>query len=84
MYNYYVIEIQTHSDGTSGNLVTGFEDKDTSEDAYMAARASANDSPIHCHTVMWINKEGKYMEEPKCYHHNEPLPEEPEGEPSEP
>ena len=76
MNNYYVIEIQTHSDGTSGNIVTGFEDKNTSEDAFMAARAAANDSTVACHTVMWINKEGQHMEPPKCYHHNEPVPEE--------
>ena len=27
MNNYYVIEIQTNADGTSGNIVTGFQDK---------------------------------------------------------
>jgi len=77
MNNYYVIEIQSHSDGTSGNLVTGFPDKLTSEDAWMAARAAANDSTVACHTIMWINKEGQHMdkESPKCYHHNEPVPE---------
>lgn len=80
MNNFYVIELQTHSDGTSGNLVTGYPDKLTSEDAWMAARAAANDSTVACHTVMWINKEGEHMdkESPKCYHHNEPLPEQTE------
>lgn len=78
MKEYYVIEIQSHSDGTSGNIIIGYEDKNTSEDAWMAARAAANDSTVACHTVMWINKEGQHMdkESPKCYHHNEPLPEE--------
>ena len=80
MYNYYVIEIQTHSDETSGNIVTGYADKDTAEDAFMAARAAANDSTVACHTVMFINKEGQHMdkESPKCYHHYEPLPEQTE------
>ena len=76
MNNYYVIEIQTHSDGTSGNIVTGYPDKNTSEDAFMSARASANDSTVFCHTVMWITKEGQHVEPPKCYHHAEPIPEE--------
>ena len=44
MYNYYVIEIQTNQD-SSANLVTGFVDKDTAEDAFcqavMAARKGA-------------------------------------------
>ena len=76
MKNYYVIEIQTHRDGTSGNIITGFEDKNTSEDAFMQTRAAANDSTVYCHTVMWINKEGQYMEQPKCYHHDEPIQDE--------
>lgn len=74
MNNYYVIEIQTHSDGTSGNIVTGYPDKNTSEDAFMAARAAANDSTVHCHTIMWVDKEGRNVEPSKCYHHAEPVP----------
>ena len=69
MNNYYVIEIQTNADGTSGNIVTGFQDKNTSEDAFMAARAAANDSQVMIHTIMWIDNRGRNMEEPKCYIH---------------
>lgn len=75
MNNFYVIEIQTHSDETSGNLVTGFPDKLTSEDAFLQAKAAANDSSVYCHTVMWVTKEGEFVEPPKCYHHAEPVPE---------
>lgn len=75
MNNFYVIEIQTHSDETSGNLVTGFPDKLTSEDAFLQAKAAANDSSVYCHTVMWVTKEGTFVEPPKCYHHAEPVPE---------
>ena len=76
MNNYYVIEIQTHSDGTSGNIVTGYADKLTAEDAFHTAITFANDSTIACHTLMFIDKEGRNVEPPKCYHHNEPIPEE--------
>lgn len=69
MNNYYVIEIQTNADGTSGNLVTGFEDKLVAEDAFMQARAAANDSQVMIHTIMWIDNRGRNMEEPKCYIH---------------
>ena len=75
MLNFYVIEIQTHSDGTSGNIVTGYPDKLTSEDAFLYAKAAANDSSVYCHTVMWVTKEGQHVEPPKCYHHAEPVPE---------
>ena len=81
MYNYYVIEIQTNHDGTSGNFVTGFEDKDTSEDAFLQTRAAANDSSVMIHTVMWIDNKGNNMEKPACYIHPAVLPPsvEPEG-----
>ena len=46
MNNYYVIEIQTHSNGTSGNIVTGYPDRNTSEDAFMAARAAITASGV--------------------------------------
>lgn len=32
--NFYVIEIQTNSDGTSGNIITGYDDKLVAEDAF--------------------------------------------------
>ena len=69
MNNYYVIEIQTNADGTSGNIVTGFQDKLVAEDAFMQARAAANDSTVMIHTIMWIDNRGRNMEEPKCYVH---------------
>ena len=80
MKNYYVIEIQSHSDGTSGNIVTGYEDKLTAEDAFHTAITFANDSTVHCHTLMFIDKEGRNIESTKCYHHAEPVPEEPEAQ----
>ena len=74
MYNFYVIEIQTHADGTSGNFVWGFADKNDAEDKFLAVRSAANDSTVYCHTVVYINKEGQHMEPPKCYHHAEEVP----------
>ena len=74
MNNYYVIEIQSHSNDTSGNIVTGYADKLAAEDAFHTAITFANDSTVACHTVMWIDKEGRIMEPTKCYHHAEPIP----------
>ena len=74
MYNYYVIEIQTHSNGTAGNLVTGFEDKLTAEDAFCQARAAANDSTVMIHTVLWIDKNGNTIEKVSYTHPGENAP----------
>lgn len=73
MYNYYVIEIQTNQD-SSANLVTGFNDKDTAEDAFCQAVIAANDSQVLVHTIIWVDKRGKYVEPPKSYTHQAQTP----------
>lgn len=60
--NYYVIEIQTNADGTSGNIITGYADKLTAEDAFCTARAAANDSAVLIHTILWIDNKGNTIE----------------------
>ena len=72
MKNYYVIEIQTNADGTSGNIVIGYEDKDEAEQAYLTTRAAAARSSVLLHAVMWIDKYGNTLEK-KHYVH--PVPE---------
>ena len=79
MNNYYVIEIQTNADRTSGNIVTGYADKLTAEDAFHLAIISANDSTVMIHTLLFIDNRGRNMEEPKCYIHPvQPQPEQTE------
>ena len=68
MKNYYIIEIQTNHDGTSGNLITGYDDKLTSEDAFCQARAAANDSQVLIHTVLWIDNKGNTIEKVSYTH----------------
>lgn len=74
MYNYYVIEIQTNADGTSGNIVTGYADKLTAEDAFHTLITYINDSQVLVHTAMFIDKYGKHVEQPKSYTHPVELP----------
>lgn len=79
MYNYYVIEIQTNADGTSGNFFFGYADKGDSEDKFLALRQFARVSTVHIHTILWIDKMGSTIDK-KVYIH--PIPEpEPEEEP---
>ena len=73
MYNYYVIEIQTNQDSSS-NLVTGFNDRGTAEDAFCQAVMAANDSQVLIHTIMWIDNRGRNVEPPKSYTHPAPEP----------
>ena len=75
MYNYYVIELQTNADGTSGHFVWGYADKNEAEDKFLTVRTFANDSSVLKHTVMFIDTSGKNVEEPVCYIH--PVPETP-------
>lgn len=75
MYNYYVIEIQTNADGTSGNFVWGYADQLEAEDKFLTARTLANDSSVWVHTIMFIDKFGKNVQDPVCYKHPVPAPE---------
>ena len=75
MYSYYVIEIQTNSDGTSGNFIWGYADMLEAEDKFLDVRKSANDSNVMIHTVMFITNRGVNVEKPVCYVH--PVEQEP-------
>ena len=74
MNNYYVIEIQTNADNTSGNFIFGFADKVAAEDKFIALRGYARQSDVHIHTVLWIDRLGNTMEK-KSYIHPIPEPE---------
>ena len=73
MNNYYVIEIQTHANGTAGNIITGFVDRLVAEDAFCQARSAANDSTVMIHTVMWIDNRGNTIEKVSYTHPGESI-----------
>ena len=77
---YYVIEIQTNHDGTSGNFVFGFADKTAAEDKFLALRQYANQSSVMVHTIMFINNRGGNVQPPAVYVHPAPEPEPEEAE----
>ena len=80
MTNFYAIDVQSNADGSSGFLPYGFEIKGDAEDKYLAIRAAARQSTVHCHTAILMDNEGNVLER-KCYHHPVPEPEEtPAGE----
>ena len=75
MYNYYVIELQTNADGTSGNFVWGYSEHGEAEQKYLATRAACASSSVMVHTVLWIDNKGAQIEK-KSYTHPVETPEE--------
>lgn len=76
MNNYYVIEIQTNADGTSGCLNYGYEDHVAAEDCFLQKQLAALHSSVMIHTVLWIDNHGNRQKPPVCYVHPVETPEE--------
>ena len=54
MEKYIVLEIQTNANGTVGNLVTAYDDRNAAESAYhsVLAAAALSDLPVHACVLM--------------------------------
>ena len=70
MNNFYVIEIQTNADNTSGNFVWGFTDRADAEAKYHTVAAAAAKSAVLVHTVAMLTKEGGLVKN-EAYKHPE-------------
>lgn len=75
MKNYYVIELQTHADGTSGNLVYAYENRDDADEKFHLVSAAAAKSTPLIHAVQLMNNRGHALME-ACYTHPEEAQEE--------
>lgn len=80
MNNFYVLEIQTNADGTSGVIPFGYPDKGDAEDKYLATRQFARQSQVLIHTVMFIDNRGNIIEKKTYVHPVTPGPEQSEQE----
>ena len=69
MYNYYVIEMQTNSDGTGGLLPYGHDDKGMAEDQFHSLCISARQSSVMIDTVMFVDNKGNHVKQPESYVH---------------
>ena len=78
MNNYYVIEIQSNSDGTSGVLPYGYETQADADEKYGLVFAAAAKSAVLVHTVMLVDNRGAHVRRPVSFTHPapEPTPEE--------
>ena len=58
---FYVIEIQTNSDGTSGNFVFSFNDRSDADEKYGTLYAAAAKSAVLVHTVVMLSDRGDLL-----------------------
>ena len=67
---YLVIEIQTAADGTVGNFVWSFSDRQLAEQKYHTVLASAAVSSLPKHAAAMLSNDGILIDR-RCYEHNE-------------
>ena len=68
--SYIVIEIQTNSDGTVGNLVNAYADRMQAEQQYHTVLASAAVSALPVHAAVLLTNDGRLIAS-QAYHHGE-------------
>ena len=68
MDSYIVIEIQTNADGTVGNLVWPFADRNEAEGKYHSVLAAAAVSALPRHSAALIGNDG-FPYAYQCYEH---------------
>lgn len=73
---FIVIELQTAADGTVGNIVTAYSDKNAAENKFHAIAAAAAISAVPTHAVAFLDNRGRQVEPPCVFYHTpEPEPE---------
>lgn len=65
---YLVIELQTNSDGTVGNLVYAFDTQAEAESKYHAVLSAAAVSTVPVHAAVLMDSTGFFLER-KAYKH---------------
>ena len=58
---YILVEVQTNADGTVGNIVTAYDDRDTAESNWHLKMSYAKVSTLPVHSVVLITNEGHML-----------------------
>lgn len=74
MEKYILLECQTNADGSVGNLVSAYDDRNQAESAYHSVLAAAAISSLPIHMAAIMTNEG-YVLESRNYKHEQPEPE---------
>ena len=72
---YLVIEIQTNTDGTVGNLISAYTERNLAEQKYYTVLAAAAVSTLPTHAVALLTNDGQPVMH-AVYHHPVAQPEE--------
>lgn len=67
---YIVIELQTNSNGTVGNLVWAFDELNAAESKYHAVLSAAAISTLPMHACALMQSDGRMIEK-GCFTHEE-------------
>ena len=68
MPKYIVVELQTAANGTVGNIVTDFDDRNLAEAKYHTILAAAAVSNLAKHAAIMFSEEGFPLRN-ECYNH---------------
>ena len=68
---YIVIELQTNANGTVGNIVNAFDNRNQAEQKYHTVLASAAVSALPSHAAVMLTSDGIELAH-ACYHHAQP------------
>ena len=69
---YILMEIQTQFDGTVGNLVTTYDNREDAESAYYLVLSAAVKSNLMIHTAMLFMNDGNVLMSKNYVHESEP------------
>ena len=72
---YIVIELQTNNDGTVGNLVYAYTNRNEAEQKYHLILSSAAVSSLPAHAAVLLTGDGRMLAS-QCYRHVEEVVEE--------
>lgn len=67
---YIVVELQTNTNGTVGNLVWAFDDLNAAESKYHAVLSAAAISALPMHACVLVQSDGQLIEK-GCFVHDE-------------
>lgn len=67
---YIVIELQTNADGTVGNLVYAYTDRNEAEQKYHLVLSAAAVSQLPAHAAVLLTSDGRAIAS-QCYRHEE-------------
>lgn len=76
---FVVVELQTNTDGTLGNLVYAYANRDEAEQKYHLILAAAAVSSLPVHAAVMLNNDGHSLMH-QCYRHGGPEPTEADEE----